>query len=184
MWTIYRKGLNQYDRTGQNNGGDCLRRGFLFGGGRGSGNSQIYHVVILKGERKKMKNDPRLKPIIEFVEELRKEREGMKYGGCEEGIPQLTDKEIKLLAYVDYLEWQVNNDSQGAELAWGLFALEKKRRERLEGEQQDYELKAGQYEKLKAEFDFAYSLMSDDQKKEWAAKVHIVKPSFIKVVEE
>lgn len=76
-----------------------------------------------------MKNDPRLKPIIEFVEELRKEREA--------GTPQLTDKEIKLLAYVDYLEWQVNTDSQGAELAWGLFALEKQRRERLENERDE-----------------------------------------------
>lgn len=123
-----------------------------------------------------MKNDPRLKPIIEFVEELRKEREGMKYGGPEQGIPQLTDKEIKLLAYVDYLEWKVGTDSQGAELAWSLFELEKQRRERLEGEQQDSELQAGRYEKLKTEFDMAYYLLDEAKKNEWAAKVHIVNP--------
>ena len=66
LWTIYRKGVNQYDRAGQSNADNRLYRGFLFSGGRGSRNSQIYHVVILMDQERRHQHDRILTSISEI----------------------------------------------------------------------------------------------------------------------
>lgn len=64
-----------------------------------------------------------------FIDQLKQTRDGMKFGSREEGIPQLNETELFLLAYVDYLEGQIESEERLNEINRRGRELVKKHRE-------------------------------------------------------
>lgn len=57
-------------------------------------------------------NDEMLEAAKGFIDQLKQTRDGMKYGSREEGIPQLNETELFLLAYVEYLEHRIESNER------------------------------------------------------------------------
>lgn len=73
--------------------------------------------------------DEMLEAAKGFIDQLKQTRDGMKFGSREEGIPQLNETELFLLAYVEYLEGQIESKERLDDINRRSRELVKKHRE-------------------------------------------------------